>query len=588
MKSDHLIEEIKSRIDIVDLIAEHVSLKQAGQNYKGLCPFHSEKTPSFTVSPSKQIFHCFGCHKGGDIFSFVTNYENMTFNEAVSYLAGKAGVKTDDFRTASPVSKSLKESLLAINKEASVFFKNNLSSVRHALSYLKDRGIKSDTIERFSIGFSRNDKDSLFNHLKALGFKLEHIKASGLVYFGEGFSSSPTGKGEFDFFRNRLMFPIFNIQENVIAFGGRILAASKNAPKYINSPDSIIFKKGESSYGLNIAKNHITDKGYSIIVEGYLDAIMCHQCGFSNTIAPLGTALTAGQLKKIKRFSNKVLLIFDGDPAGISATRRSLELIYSNGMLAKVILLPAGEDPDTFLRKHGEEYFRKYISKAVSPVEFLLNSSGKSKLEAVRYILQLLSSCPDLLQRDEEIRELSFKAGINELTLREELKKQETIGRHQMTGKANAGKSDVLKNISGDALNARKEEQMLLQIAVSGRENAYTISKHLDINAIDNYTIKSIFSKISNILESGGELSMNILLNICDAKEQNLLSEISFYPEMDTEGIDKTIEDCLKTMHLKSLEKRIDLAGRANDVELLHSLLSEKKSLSGHNKEKRD
>lgn len=562
------VEDIKSRIDIIDLIAEHVELKRAGQNYKGLCPFHSEKTPSFMVNPSKQIFHCFGCHKGGDVFAFVMNYENMTFHEALSHLAQKAGIKLENRNQKSEVRSGFKENLFAIQKEAIIFFQNNLKISKQAISYLNERGLNSDIIEVFSIGYSRNEKDALFNHLKAKGFAMEHIKASGLVNFGE--------HGIYDFFRDRLMFPIFDLQGRTIAFGGRILSNSKNAPKYINSPDSIIFKKSESSYGLNIAKNSITQKGYSIIVEGYLDVISCHQYGFTNAIAPLGTALTPGQLKRLKRFSNKVLLVFDGDSAGISATKRSIELCYAEGMIVKILLLPQSEDPDTFLRKHGEESFRKYMGKAISPVEFLLKVSGRSKLDAVRYMLQIISSCPDPLQRDETIRELSERSKINELTLREELKsigqkKQITEHRRQRTENRRQ-KSDILS----PCIN--REEHILLNIALSFPDRAALIANNIDPRIIEDHGIRGIFEKIKK------GLSMEKLLSMCDEEEQRLITMLSINTEIDEEyveaNVEEIIEGCLKAIAMRKLERQIKSAGEAGDVKLLNSLFSEKKSLS--------
>lgn len=575
---DPIVEEIKSRIDIIDLISEYVDLKRAGQNYKGLCPFHSEKTPSFMVSPSKQIFHCFGCNKGGDIFTFVMMAENMTFQEAVSHLAQKAGIKTEDFGGHSK-SRGIKESLFAIYKEALIFFQNNLKISKQAISYLQERGLDSDTIERFSIGYSRNEKDSLFNHLKTKGFQLEHIKASGLVHFSD--------RGTYDFFRDRLMFPIFDLQGRAIAFGGRILSNVWNAPKYINSPDSIIFKKGEFSYALNHAKNSIIQKGYTGIVEGYLDAIMCHQYGFTNTIAPLGTALTSGQLKKLKRFSNKVLLIFDGDAAGIAATKRSLELCYSEGIISKVLLLPDGEDPDTFLRKNGGDAFRKYISRAISPVEFVLKIAGKSKLDAVRYMLHLISSCTDSLQRDEAIRELSDRAKINELTLREELKAV-SVRKHRTAYTSRLSSAKNFSALTGSGLSpvcVNREEQLLLNIALSFPEKAVFIAKRLDSTIIEDPVITKIFEKIKSVTGGqNGMLSIEKLLSVCNDEEQKLVTMLSISSEIDERYINESIDGCLRAIALKKLERQIKSAGEAGDVKLLNSLFSEKKRLSGNPK----
>lgn len=564
-----IVEEIKSRIDIIDLISEHVDLKKAGQNYKGLCPFHSEKTPSFMVSPSKQIFHCFGCNKGGDIFAFVMNYENMTFHEALSFLSQKAGIKLENRSQKPEVRSGLKESLFAIYKEALVFFQNNLKNSKQALSYLKERGLNSETIERFSIGFSKNEKDSLFNYLKNRGFQQEHIKASGLVNFSEN--------GTYDFFRDRLMFPIFDLQGRVIAFGGRLLSSSKNAPKYINSSDSLLFKKGESSYGLNIAKNPISQKAYSIIVEGYLDVVMCHQHNITNAIAPLGTALTSGQMKKLKRFSNKVLLIFDGDSAGISATKRSVELCYAEGMTAKILLLPQGEDPDTFLRRHGEDKFRKYMSKALSPVDFLLKIYSKSKLDAVRNMLRLIIACPDSLQRDEAIKELAEKSKINELTIREELKniipkEHKTADKRQRSGKIE--------------YSITREEKMLLSIALLKPDKADAIVNCIELQIIEDPVIKRVFEKIKTLIDDGHELSIERLLSVCDEEEQKLITMLSINPEIDEEHIDESMNDCLRIIKIKGIQRQIISASEAGDLKLLRSLLFEKKKAVGRDIER--
>lgn len=572
MKHDNLIEEIKARIDIVELITEHLDLKRAGQNFKGLCPFHAEKTPSFMVSPSKQIFHCFGCNKGGDILAFIMNYENMTFQEALSYLSNRAGLKTEDFGKGQEINKSLKESLYAIQKEALNYFKNNLKTSKQGLSYLNERGLKPEIIEMFSLGFSKNEKDALLSHLRKQGFSAEHIKVSGLVYFGES--------GSHDFFRDRLMFPIFDLQGKVVAFGGRTFSSLKNVPKYINSPDSAIFKKGELSYGLNIAKNFIMQKGYSIIVEGYFDAIMCHQNGFGNAVAPLGTALTAGHLKKLKRFSSKVLLIFDGDSAGISAARRALETVCSEGITAKVVMLSEGEDPDTFLRKHGEEKFRKYIAGAVSPVQFLLRVYGRNKLDTVRYILHLISLSPDKLQKDETIRELSERSKIHEMTLRDELKN--ISQKFSKTSRTASGYHEgSQKPVSLSTSAPSKEEEILLHIAILMSEKTPYILSRLDMTGMENHIVKGLFEKLKNLKVSVADknLFFEKLLNACNDEEQKLITGFSIKSEIDEDNADKIMEDCLRMISIRKLEKQIKLAGEMGDEKLLHSLITEKNKM---------
>jgi len=565
MSSDRTIDEIKTKIDIVDLISEHVDLKRAGQNFKGLCPFHAEKTPSFMVNPSKQICHCFGCGKGGDIFAFTMHYENMNFPEAVSYLANKAGVKIEPLTERPAFGKGTKESIFAIHKEALQFFKNNLSSSASSNAYLVERGLSSEIIEKFSIGYSTSMRDPLFSHLKNQSFTLEQIKASGLVYFGEN--------GVHDFFRDRIMFPIFDLQGRPVAFGGRKLSTAENIPKYLNSPDHLLFKKGESCYAIHIAKNAITQKGYSIVVEGYLDAIMCHQHSFNNTIAPLGTALTAGHLKKLKRFSPKVLLLFDGDQAGISATKRSLELIYTEGMSAKIVMLPEKEDPDTFLRKHGADYFRQYLGKAFTPVEFLLKLYGKNKLDGVRYALALILSCPDSLQREETLRELSGLSGYDELTLRQELKNS------RKPASPGARESAGLKNHS-DTIS--KEEQILLSIIFLMPEKRDNILQYLDQESLGPYSTRGLFDNIRRFLaeNDNGNLLSTDFMAICNSNEQALITKLSVDSEIDADNINAMIKDCLKTISRKGITRQIELAEKDGDEKLLFSLLGRKKTLT--------
>jgi DNA primase len=564
--NDHVIDEIRSKLDIVDLVSEHVDLKRAGQNFKGLCPFHAEKTPSFMVNPAKQICYCFGCQKGGDIFSFTMLYENMNFQEAVSYLAEKSGIKIERTGKVSGYNKGIKESVLSIHKEAMEFFRSNLKSSGNANAYLSERGLTAEVIEQFSIGYSTDSRDSLFRHLKKQSFTPDQAKASGLVHFGE--------KGTHDFFRNRIMFPIFDLHGRPVAFGGRILSASADSPKYLNSPDHLLFKKGDSCYGLHIAKNSITQKGYTIVVEGYLDVIVCHQYGFSNTIAPLGTALTAGHLKTLKRFSPKVLLLFDGDQAGIAATRRSLHLVYAAAMTAKVLLLPTNEDPDTFLRKHGADRLRQFIGEAVTPVEFLLNLYGKNKLDAAREVLSLVLSSPDLLQRNESLRELSSWSGIDELTLRQELKLKEDKG---IAGRREHEESGLQKYNS----DVSKEEQILLSVILAVPGKSDDVLNGLDPERLGSFSMPGLFDKIRRFFaeNNGRDLLSDKFMALCNSDEQSLITKLSVNAEVDPLHVDAIIKGCLRTLAMKSIQQQIEQAGKAGDEKLLFSLFERKKSL---------
>lgn len=568
MKYDELTQQIRTKIDIVDLVSEYVDLKRSGQNLKGLCPFHSEKTPSFMVSPSKQIFHCFGCNKGGDIFTFIMNYENTTFSDAVSLLADRAGIEVKTTQKISEFKKNQKEKLYSINAEAALFYRTCLQQSAQARSYLKERGIKEEFIEKFSLGFAENERDSLFTHLKKQGFDEQDIKTSGLTVLYDG--------RYHDFFRFRLMFPIFDIRGKCIAFGGRTLSSSKEIPKYINSADSIIFRKGENCYGMNFAKNSINKKGYSIIVEGYFDTIICHQFSFDNAVAPLGTALTNDQLGKIKRFSDKILLLFDGDSAGIAAAKRSIELILSEALISKILLLPKGEDPDTFLRKYGGEQLKRYMAQAKKPVEFILSLYEKNRLDGVRYILSMLSSCNDLLLRDQIIAELSELSELNELTLRQELK---GIMKKASKHKLNVKKEDILQKVTPLMNIPNEDEKMLLKIALSSTYNCSKIINHIDHGKIESPLVKGIFEKINSIIKSEQGLNLEGLLRVCCADEQHLITSLSVDSEIDLEFIDEIVKSYTKAIKIREVEKQILQAAGEKNVALLHALFTEKNRL---------
>ena len=562
MKSDGLIDEIKSRIDIHDLIAEYVDLKRAGQNYKGLCPFHSEKTPSFMVNPAKQIFHCFGCNKGGDIFSFIMNYENMPFNEALSFLAGKAGVQIEASH-GSGANKGLKENLFAIHEEALKFYRENLKEAGHALSYLKERDINEETIEQFSLGSAKSDRDALLRRLRNAGYTEAHLKASGLAYF--------SGDSAHDFFRDRLIFPIFDLRGKVVAFGGRTLSSSKNVPKYLNSPENAIFRKSESCYGLNTAKSHIAQKGYTIIVEGYFDVIVCHQFGFLNTVAPLGTALTAGHLRKLKKISNKVLLTFDADEAGIAAAKRTIELIYAEGMISKIVLLSEGEDPDTFLRKYGADQFRNFLAKASSPVRFFLSRAGRSKIDGVRQFLSILSSCRDQLLRDDALRELSDLA--SEKVLRTELSNMS----HKATATNRPAHSDPLSSLPKESVPPAapamsKEEEILLNLSLSFPRMARRIAERIDASNLEHPLVKRLFAAVL-ALDPDEELTPEKIMTVCSTEERNVISKSSIDPGIDMDEVFQNVEGCIRKIAVKGIDRRIVVAkneGNEKELSLLH------------------
>ena len=557
MKSDRLLEEIKSKIDIVEFLSDYVQLKKSGQNYKGLCPFHTEKTPSFMVSQAKQIFHCFGCGVGGDVISFLMKHENLPFSEAIRYIAKKAGIKITDFKFGEDDFHKKRENIIQINNEAIIFFIKNLNSSETAMTYLKNRGINEESIDKFRIGYATHEREALLKYMKKTGHDDSLIKDAGLVVSDE--------RGYRDIFRRRIMFPIFNLQNDVIAFGGRVMDDSM--PKYLNSPETGVFKKGETLFAMNLSKEDIRKKGYAIIVEGYLDAIMCHQYGFKNTVAPLGTAITSRHLQRLKLLTNKIVLVFDSDEAGISAARRSLSILCESDFRASVLLLPEGEDPDSFLRKNGTQPFKKMLSQPISMIEFLLNKSRGDRIDNVKEALGMIATVKDLIIADEMLRELSDKSRINESVLRSELKK--------IRGKTGSYTIERLKQ-AGTALN--REEYLLLSAVIAFPEKVNEVLSRLTIEDLKDETIRSIFKKIKM---HSGHLSMNSFLGTAEGEERALITKLSLEPGFDLELVDKNIGDCLQTLAQKRFEERKKLADtkEPDDAALHNLLLKEKRKL---------
>lgn len=355
--SDELIEEVRSRNDIVDVIGQSVQLKKKGSTYFGLCPFHNEKTGSFSVSPHKQMYYCFGCGAGGNVFTFVQNYENMTFPEAVQYLAERAGVQLPQ-REETPEEKmraGKREKLLEINKEAATYFYALLRSEHgaQALSYFKKRELSDETMRQFGLGYSDKYRDDLYRHLKKCGYEDVLIKESGLAKYDEK-------NGWHDMFWNRVMFPIQDVRGKVIGFGGRVMGDGE--PKYLNTQDTLLFDKGRNVYALHKART--TKRPYMLLCEGYMDVIALHQAGFTNAVAALGTAFTPGHAGLLKRYTKEVYLTFDSDGAGIKAALRAIPILRSVGLPCKVIHLDPHKDPDEFIKNLGVEAFEERIASA--------------------------------------------------------------------------------------------------------------------------------------------------------------------------------------------------------------------------------
>ena len=417
------IDKIMDAANIVDVVSEFVTLRKAGVNYKGLCPFHDEKTPSFVVSPSKGYCHCFSCGKGGNVVGFIMEHEQMTYPEALRWLAKKYNIEiherelTDDEKRE----QSERESLFIINEWAQNYFRKNLLDTERGraigLAYFRSRGFRDDTINSFKLGYAMPERDALAKAALAKGFKEQFLVDTGLCYRKEDGTLQ-------DRYAGRVIFPVHTVTGRVVAFGGRILDNNKKAAKYVNSPESLIYHKSNELYGIFQAKHAITKQDRCYLVEGYIDVTSMHQSGVENVVASSGTSLTTGQIRLIRRFTSNITVLYDGDAAGIHASIRGIDMLLAEGMNVKVLLLPDGDDPDSFARKHPAQEFRDYIEAHQTDfIEFKTNlllrgvTDPVKRSEAISSIVKSVSVIQDQITRATYLAECAHRLGMSEATL---------------------------------------------------------------------------------------------------------------------------------------------------------------------------
>ena len=429
-------QDIKDKIDVVDLISEYVQLKPAGINHKGLCPFHNEKTPSFMANRERQSWHCFGCSKGGDIFTFVQEIEGMDFVEALRHLADKAGVTLS--RQPSQENSSQKNRLKEINQEAARFYHNFLTKMDQsadALAYLRGRGLTDETIQNWQIGFVPDQWDLLTKYLLKKGFSIDDLVAAGLTIQREG-ADKNSGRGFYDRFRGRIMFPIRDVHGSVVGFTGRVLVETEQSGgKYVNTPQTAVYDKSRIVFGLSKAKQEIRKKGYIVMVEGQMDVIASHQAGMTNVVATSGTAMTEHQVSLLKRYATNMAMAFDADEAGVKAARRGIRLAVADGMHVKVIQIPegAGADPDECIQKDSavwksavgaaRDVMDWYFSQTFSKSDL---SNPRGKQSAVDALLPEIKRIPFAVEQDHWLRELASRVGVDVGVLRDDLKRVPT------------------------------------------------------------------------------------------------------------------------------------------------------------------
>lgn len=529
------IDEIRNASDIVDIISGFIQLKKRGKNFIGLCPFHQEKTPSFTVSEEKQIYHCFGCGAGGNVFKFLMDYKNISFVEAVEEIAEHVGIKIQ-YDSAPSEQQNELEVFYEINLLAARFFSDQLlksETGESAREYLKNRGIKLQTQKIFGIGFAPFSRESFLNLAKENKIDLQKAKQLGLI--------DTNDKGEYyDKFRGRIIFPIFSPNGRVIAFGGRIFSGETNAAKYLNSPESPVYSKRKSLYGLFHSKDEIRKLDRAILVEGYMDLISLYQAGVKNVVASSGTSLTDEQVQLLSRFTKNVLVLFDADSAGEKAALRSIEILLKQNFEVKIISLPKGEDPDSFINKFGKEQFEEEISRAQNFFEYQTSQYEKqgafedaaSTTKAIREIVRILSLLNDELKRNLYIKAIAKKFGLREKLIESELNKflsEQKSGTQVFTQAKSNPDSQIEKlKLQNKFQNENPFEKELVRLLFSGNEQIVT--HILDNVAIDNFT-NDDYKIVATIVENGfneGKISPAYLIEkIEDDDLKNLVLELS-------------------------------------------------------------
>lgn len=571
--SDELLDEIKSKNDIVDIVSQYVVLKRTGRNYMGLCPFHKEKSGSFCVSPDKQIFHCFGCGVGGNVFHFISKIENLNFKESVEMLANRAGVELPVSSNSAEDDKRerLKSRVYEVNKCAAEFYHENLykPTAKPGQEYVKKRHLDNKTLKAFKIGYSGRFNE-LYTELKSKGFTEEEILASCLV------NKNPDGKF-IDRFRNRLMFPIFDTHERVIAFGGRVLDDSK--PKYINSPEDIVYSKGRHLFAFNIARKY--NSKTIIMVEGYMDAVSLHQRGIHNAVASLGTALTEAQGRLLRRSCEKVIIGYDADGAGQTATLRGLEILQNLGCDIRILQIEGAKDPDEFVVKYGPERFQMYVDKAISLVEFKVKMLKKSldldnvndKIKFLNEVAKIVAKVENSMEREVYVDKISLEYKVSKDAIYAEINK--LLYANSRTEQKLEKNVVPVKNVSIQQdeqpvdVKTKRLESLVIYLLINYPDKSFErLKKLIDNNVIKIERNKAIINKLYEEHEKGNINIENILDLFEDEITVNYLSGI-MSSDFEITDVDKCIEDVLVTYRKELLlQRRNEILGKIDNSNL--------------------
>ncbi len=574
------ISEIKHIADILEIISDAVTLKKAGRNYLGLCPFHSEKTPSFTVSPDKQMFYCFGCGEGGNVFTFVMKQEGIAFPEAVRFLARRYGIVIVD-QTMSPGFKKQvdeRELLFQINRQAMEFFHHTLLNPKTgtpALSYLTRRGLPSTIIADFKLGYVQPGWSHLTDYFSQKGVSSSLVEKAGLI------SRRQSGSGYYDRFRDRIIFPIFNIHHQVAGFGGRVMDDS--LPKYLNSPETALYSKSRSLYGLFQAKPFCRQTGEVFIAEGYMDLLSLHLHGIQNSVATLGTAMTEEHIRLLKGVSQKITLVYDSDLAGIKAAQRCIELFKAHHQLEdiRILVLPEGHDPDSYLQQFGPESFRNAARDATGVFSFLMDVAIKKhglslegKLRIIKEMQEPLSTLTDGLTRISAIKEISERTGIDESAIQEKIR--EISPRRLFKSKPAEKLLDAGNKFEKRLIAMMLQFPDIIPVLIEKKLIEY-ISDPL-LKSTGNDIIKS-YRDLVNAPEQINDLPSIVMMAADNDEKKRLIAAFSIQTdEWDLEGCRKLIEQIERNQkrdNLRLLRQRMKAAEECGEHELLRQLTKE-------------
>lgn len=567
------IDRVKSAADLVQIVGEHVRLRKSGSNFIGLCPFHSEKTPSFHVHAERQFFYCFGCHAKGDVIQFMERMEGLSFADALRWLGERYGIRVDSRSGPTDRKAGERRILLEIQAKAGRYFRRELAAAaRQAQRYLEARGLTPESRERFGIGYAPRRSDGLLQELKA-GYSLDQLRLSGLIQRSERDSS------HYDRFRGRVMFPIWNEAGKIVGFGGRALGEEQ--PKYLNSPETPLYSKSATLYALNLARESIRREGRAVLVEGYMDCIALHQAGIGNAVAVCGTSLTEAQVRLLGRFTKKVVVNFDPDEAGDSATLRSLGLLLEGGFGVRVLALPDQLDPDAYIRRHGVAAYGELLERAPTDFEYLLARAREKhavdtiegKVGAIEELLPHLARVSNRIEREEKTRRVAEFFQVEESDVRVELHKAAGGGRR---------KPELVRSRRKPSLSTA--ERQLIKVILDLDREAGDIVDQLDRSQVHvGMDSEVVFGAMVALYRKEGRVEAERLReSLPGDREQNWISEAVF-----EQGDQQQVAGCLEWLgrrkverEVARLQRQIEQAERSRDFQLVASLHSKKARLT--------